>query len=74
MLFYLPASICGAQKSTEGFLTADVSSAALQRAGWGGVVREGETDRTRWNGKRRVGGGRRAAGVGRCATHGRRFA
>lgn len=35
MLFYLPASICGAQKSTEGFLTADVSSAALQSAGRG---------------------------------------
>lgn len=70
MLFYLPASICGAQKSTEGFLTADVSSAALQRAGWGGVVREGEADRTRWNGKRRVwgrweeGGGKLAVGGG----------
>lgn len=35
VLFYLPASICGAQKSTEGFLTADVSSAALQSAGRG---------------------------------------
>lgn len=68
MLFYLPASICGTQKSTEGFLTADVSSAALQRAGWGGlrgldVVREGGADRARWNGKRRVAGGVKSDGA-----------
>lgn len=48
VLFYQPAPICGAHNHTEGFLAADVSSAALQRE-------VGRSERTK---KKKGGGGK----------------
>lgn len=69
--FFICPRLFVAQKSTEGFLTADVSSAALQRAGLGGVVRK--EWRTEQDGMAKGGcggGGRRAVGGGRRKSDG----